>query len=54
MSALHAHSLGQLPDLAVTQEELLLQVGALELLAGLAQRQREQVLLHQRLIERRS
>ena len=45
--------LGELPDLAVAQQQLLLQIGALELLARLAQRQRQQILLHQRLIERR-
>src|SRR6266513_4800408 len=50
--ALHADALGELPHLAVTQQQLLLQVGALELLARFAQRQRQQVLLHQRLIRR--
>src|SRR5947207_13423392 len=50
--ALHADALGELSHLAVTQQQLLLQVGALELLARLAQRQRQQVLLHQRLIRR--
>ena len=39
-------------DLAAAQKQLLLQVGALELLARLAQRQRQQVLLDQRLIRR--
>src|SRR6266478_6738499 len=48
--ALHADALGELPDLAVAQQQLLLQVGALELLARLAQRQRQQVLFHQGLI----
>ena len=51
--AFHAHALGELPHLAVAQQQLLLQIGALELLAGLAQRQREQVLLDQRLDTRR-
>ena len=51
MGAFHAHPLGQLAHLAVAEKQLLLQIGALELLAGLAQRQCQQVLLHQRLIE---
>src|SRR4030081_1796734 len=50
--ALHADALGELSHLAVTQQQLLLQVGALELLARFAQRQRQQILLHQRLIGR--
>src|SRR2546430_7696302 len=50
--ALHADALGELSHLAVAEQQLLLQVGALELLARLAQRQRQQVLLHQRLIRR--
>src|SRR5437773_12552331 len=50
--ALHADALGELPHLAVTQQQLLLQVGALELLARFAQRQRQQVLLHQRFVRR--
>src|SRR5947208_14631267 len=50
--ALHADALGDLSTLAVTQQQLLLQVGPLELLARLAQRQRQQVLLHERLIRR--
>src|SRR5687768_2168262 len=49
---LHADALGQLPDLAVAQDQLLLQVRALEMLACFAQRQRQQVLLHQRLVGR--
>jgi len=53
MRALHAHSLGQLTYLAVAQEQLLLQIGTLELLARFAQRQGEQVLLHQRLVDAR-
>jgi hypothetical protein len=36
VGALHAHALGQLPDLAIAQKKLLLKVGALELLPGLA------------------
>jgi hypothetical protein len=44
--ALHADTLRQLPDFTVTQQQLLLQIGALELLTRLAQRQGEQVLLH--------
>src|SRR6187455_3399148 len=48
VSALHANALGELPDLAIAQQQLLLQIGALELFARFAQRQREQVLLHQR------
>src|SRR5271156_5646132 len=52
MCALHADPLGQLADLAVAQQELLLQISALELLARLAQRQRQEVLLDQRLIDR--
>ena len=51
--ALHVHALGEQPDLAVAQHQLLLQVGALELLARLAQRQRQQIVLDQRLIGRR-
>src|SRR2546421_4246045 len=35
MRALHADALGELSHLAVTQQQLLLQVGALELLARL-------------------
>ena len=38
--ALHADPLGELPNLAVTKNQLLLQIGAFELLASLAQRQR--------------
>ncbi len=41
------------PDLAGAQLQLLLQVGALEVLARLAHRQRQQVLLDQRRIDRR-
>ena len=41
------------PDLAAAERELLGEVGALELLARLAQRQRQQVLLHQRLLRAR-
>ena len=40
------------PDLAVAEHELLQQVGPLELLARLAERQRQQVLLDQRLVRR--
>src|SRR5262249_31768130 len=50
--ALHADALGELAHLAAAQEQLLLQVGALELLACLAQRQGEQVLLDERLVGR--
>ena len=50
MRAFHPHPLGELSHLAVAQQQLLLQVGALELLTRLAQRQRQQILLHQRLI----
>jgi hypothetical protein len=39
MRALHANSLRQLSNLAIAQHELLLQIGALELLSRLAQRQ---------------
>ena len=49
--ALHADTLRELPDLAVAQQELLLQVGPLELFPGLAQRQSQQVLLDQRLVD---
>jgi len=34
--ALHADSLGETADLAVAEDKLLLQIGAFELLAGLA------------------
>src|SRR5262249_25149528 len=51
--ALHADSLGELPDFTVTKEELLLQVGTLELLAGLAQRQRQKILFYKGLSGRR-
>jgi hypothetical protein len=51
VGAFHAHSLGQLSDFPVAQEELLLQVSALELLARLSQWQRKEILLHQGLIE---
>jgi hypothetical protein len=44
VGALHANALRQLPDFTVTQQKLLLQVGALELLTCLAQRQSEQIL----------
>ena len=50
--AFHADALGQLSHLAVAQLQLLLQIGPLEMLARLAQRQRQQVLLDQRLIGR--
>ncbi len=40
MRPLHADPFGELTHLAFAQYELLLQVGALELLASLAQRQR--------------
>src|SRR3974390_2011232 len=50
--AFHADALGELADLAVAQQQLLLQVGALEVRARLAQRQRQQVLLDQRLVAR--
>src|ERR1700685_4212605 len=50
--ALHADALGELSHLAVAQEQLLLQVGTLELLARLAQRQSQEVLLDQRFIRR--
>src|SRR5207302_7624265 len=53
VGALHADALGELPHLAVAQQQLLLQIGPLELLARLAQRQRQKILLHQRLIRRR-
>jgi hypothetical protein len=39
MCALHADPLGELADLSIAQEKLLLKVRALELLARLAQRQ---------------
>ena len=50
MRALHADALGELPDLAVAEQQLLLQVATFELLARLAQRQRQQVLLVERLV----
>src|SRR5262249_44712862 len=53
MCAFHAHSLGKLPDLAVAQKKLLLEISPLELLACLAKRQRQQVLLDERLTLRR-
>ncbi len=52
MGALHADALGQLPDLALAELQLLLQVGPLELLARLAQRQRHQVLAEQPFVRR--
>src|SRR5262249_36120320 len=45
--ALHAYTLGELPDLPIAKKKLLLKVGTLELLASLAQREREQILLDQ-------
>ena len=50
MRALHANALRQLANLAVAKNKLLLQVGALELLTRFSQRQRQQILLDQRLI----
>ena len=47
--ALHADALRELPDLAAAEQQLLLQIRALEMLARLAQRHREQVLLDERL-----
>ena len=41
------------PTLPLHRRQLLLQVGAFELLPRFAQRQRQQVLFHQRLIVRR-
>ena len=41
-----------LPTLPLHEHQLLLQVGALELLARLAQQQRQQVLLDERLVDR--
>ncbi len=35
MGPLHSDALGELSDLAIAQQKLLLQVGALELLPGL-------------------
>ena len=52
MRSLHADALRQLPDLAIAEHELLLQVGALELLARFAQRQCQQVLFDERLVGR--
>ena len=51
--ALHVDALGEQSDLAVAQLQLLLQVGALEVLARLAHRQRQQILLDQRRVDRR-
>ncbi len=45
MRPLHAHAFRQLTHFTVAQYELLLQVGAFELLARLAQRQGQQILL---------
>src|SRR5690606_32781113 len=53
MRSLHADTLRQLSDLAIAQDQLLLQVGALEMLARFSQGQRQQILLHQGLIGRR-
>ena len=53
MSTLHIHPLGEQPDLAIAQHQLLLQIRTLELLARFAQRQSQQVVLDQRLIGRR-
>src|SRR5690606_7065736 len=53
VSALHADALGQLANFAVTQNQLLLQVSTLEMLARLAKRQGQQILFDQRLIGRR-
>src|ERR1700728_1259545 len=47
MRALHADTLRKLTHLAVAQQQLLLQIGALELLARFAQRQCQKILLHQ-------
>ena len=41
MCALHAHSLRQLPDLAVAKYQLLLQIRTLEMFARLSQRERQ-------------
>ena len=51
--ALHAHALCELADLAVAELQLRGEIGALEMLAGFAQGQRQQVLLDQRLVDRR-
>src|SRR5678816_873544 len=42
--ALHADALGELADLAAAEQQLLLQVGSLEVLARFAQRHRQEVL----------
>ncbi len=49
---LHADAFREPAHLAVAQHQLLLQVGAFEVLACLPERQRQQVLLDQRLIGR--
>ena len=52
MRALHADALGELAHLALAEQQLLLQVGALEVLARLAQAERQQVLLDEGLARR--
>ena len=52
MRAFHADALCELADLAAAQHELLLQVGAFELLARFAQRQRQEVLFDERFVDR--
>ena len=54
MRSFHADALCQLPDLAVAEYELLLQISSLELLACFSQWQRQQVLFYERLISARA
>src|SRR5690348_17346909 len=49
--AFDTDTLGELPDFAVAQHELLQKIGAFELLARFAQGQSEQILFHQRLAQ---
>src|SRR5487761_2128587 len=51
MRSLHADALRELADLAVAQQKLLLQVSPLELFAGFAQRQGQQILFDERFID---
>src|ERR1700733_9854878 len=52
VGAFHIHPLGEQTDHAVAEHQLLLQIGALELLTRFAQRQRQQIVFDQRLIAR--
>ena len=53
MCALHSDAFRELPNLAIAQRQLLLQVRTLKLLACLANRKCQEVLIDQRLVDRR-